>query len=66
MTRNENTQIVLKYTYEDLLKWIQQDASNVLNLAPHEITDCMVEITPDNVKQLDIKVTHVKIIGKTI
>ena len=63
MTKNEQNQTIIKYDYNDIIGFIKANASRVLNLSVHEITEDMIQITPDAIKKIDITVSHTKLVN---
>ncbi len=60
MRYEEITTHTIKYNYEDIILWVKTFAGRQLGINPDQISEEAISITPDNLKNIEISVTHSK------
>lgn len=63
MQYKEITTHTIQYSYDDIINWIQTFGARQLNITTDEISEDMIQITPDNMKDINITMTFTKIIS---
>ena len=63
MHYEEKTTQTISYDYVDIINWIKTFAARQLGITPDEITEDQIQITPENVKSIDITVSYTKTVS---
>lgn len=63
MHYEEKTTQTISYDYVDIINWIKTFAARQFNITPDEITEDQIQITPEDVKSIDITVSYTKTVS---
>ena len=63
MHYEEKTTQTISYDYVDIINWIKTFAARQLGITPDEITEDQIQITPENIKNIDITVSYTKTVS---